>query len=320
MFIGIDAVNKTAFDVIYIAGYGRSGSTLLELLLGAIPGAFGGGELHGIYSLKGCFNSMSPEVSEFWGKVWGCLFKKMPRLEVEGAQRRQLNFESLVSLPRHLCRYRSHDVDCYGEVQAKLFESIREVSTQETVIDSSKSTRLTAFRPVALARYAGQNVKMIHLVRDGRAVLWSQMRGDNKKIESGSCDTSLPFALPRTLIGWVFANCSAWIAGLLLPSGSTIRVRYEDLAKCPAHELKRIGDFLSLDTNAIVVMLDKAEHIAPGVQFSGNRMRFKGITKIKNDDEWRSRLPFFAHCMYWLFCGPWHALFCRKTREVNQKC
>jgi hypothetical protein len=36
--------------VLYIAGVGRSGSTLLERVLGAMPGAVNGGELNAIFS------------------------------------------------------------------------------------------------------------------------------------------------------------------------------------------------------------------------------------------------------------------------------
>ena len=40
----------TLLKVLYIAGVGRSGSTLLERMLGAVPGSVNTGELNAIFS------------------------------------------------------------------------------------------------------------------------------------------------------------------------------------------------------------------------------------------------------------------------------
>jgi hypothetical protein len=190
------------------------------------------------------------------------------------------------------------------------------------VVDSSKTARHAAGRPFALVRLAGVEVRVIQLVRDGRGVLWSQLRGSNANLEKGANDPRLAWAVPRTLFNWTLANLVCWVQSRVLPPGSVLRVRYEDLVAAPEKELVRIGVFVGIDLSPVIERLKHGEPVPPGVQFAGNRLRLRGISQIRDDTEWQKRLPRLSRIAYWIFCWPWHLMFCRpvakkRTRDLG---
>ncbi|HEY7466153.1 MAG TPA: sulfotransferase, partial [Dehalococcoidia bacterium] len=61
-------------DVVFIAGAGRSGTTLLDRLLGSTPGAYSGGELDRVWGVldqpeRLCSCGRHPRACDFWTAV-----------------------------------------------------------------------------------------------------------------------------------------------------------------------------------------------------------------------------------------------------------
>jgi len=300
--------------VVYVAGYGRSGSTLLDILLGNAAHTAGCGELWGFF--KACESPSAGSamaMPEIWQQVCSDFHARLAKptvgMEVSAARGR---FEKLTALPRLLAGLAGQDMQpLYRRSQRALLAAIRQASDCEVIVDSSKTTRHCAGRPLALATLAGIEVRVIHLVRDGRGVLWSQLRGSNAKLEAGAADPRLAWAVPRTLFSWTMANLACWLQSRALPAGSVLRVRYEDLVAAPARELRRIGAFAGIDPEPVIAQLQRGEAVPPGMQFAGNRLRLRGISQVREDTEWQRRLPRAPRLAYWFFCWPWHLMFCR---------
>jgi len=170
------------YTVIYVMGYGRSGSTILDILLNQHPDALSVGEVGELYRWlregETCACLAPIRECSFWRAVHARHlpgFRYAPR-RMESLQR---SIESYRNLPALLL-----PVDPKGRVAAyrqqvrSLFGSIAEVSGKRCIVDSSKSTRHVAGRALALERYAGLDVRAIHMVRDPRGVGWSAMRGE----------------------------------------------------------------------------------------------------------------------------------------------
>jgi hypothetical protein len=304
--------------VVYLAGYGRSGSTVLDLLLGASGGAVAVGELFMFFrpdETQGCSCGKPVGECPFWRDVRAKYEELLG--EKDAAQDLGLAFRSRVEgLFAPLAGLFAGKLRGeYARHQRALVQAIAEVkgpvSGQPRVVDSSKTAVEVAWRPAALAR-CGLSVKMIHLVRDGRGVMNSVLRGCNRKLERGDADPSLSFPQLRSVIGWSLANFAAWVQGWRLGPGNTLRVSYEDLTADPAGELSRIGAFLGLDLAAVIERLARREVIPPAHSISGNRLRHTGVVEVREDDAWRTELPFSARLVYWLFGWPAHLLFVRR--------
>ena len=287
--------------VVYIAGYGRSGSTVLDVLLGNCPGVSSVGELFMFFrpgETRRCGCGATVADCSFWKAVRDAYCHRVgePACDTMGlAFRRSVEGQhAMFSLKRH-----PH----YAKSQSALLESIAQVSGTAVVVDSSKTAVEVAHRPAAL-RAAGVSVKVIHLVRDGRGCMWSLMRGCNRKLEQGEENPQLAISRLRAVLGWLQAN-------LMALGRDTLRVRYEDLVRDPSAELARIGRFLNIDTSAVVGSLAAGKYLRSGHSISGNRLRHTGIQRLELDDEWRKRLTLFDRMLYWFFAWPLHALLMR---------
>jgi hypothetical protein len=220
--------------------------------------------------------------------------------------------ERLVSLPALVLGLlpRSWKEAYRVQVRAEA-DAIAAVGGAPAILDSSKSAREAAGRALALGSVAGMSVKIIHLVRDGRAVMWSALRGDNVKLGSGASGEGarVRFAAFRALIGWMLANTVALVTPGLSQRSRLLRVRYEDLVERPDDELDRIGAFLGADLSEVRRKVREGESFPVGHNTGGNRMRQGGAVKLRVDREWERRLPAAERAVFWLLAWPWALLF-----------
>lgn len=265
-------------DIIYIAGYGRSGSTLLERILGSNEKIFGLGEV------KFLIDSISHN------KYCSC-----------GEKINNCNYWSEVI----------ENLDLNSEVQNnkvnvkinKIYQEIINNTSDEVkyIIDSSKTARDAFFRPFLLSK--NFNVKLIHLVRDGRGCMWSNIKGSNRKMEQG-LDPTLKMPSLRTSISWQLSNLSPEIFKITKNSENYLRIKYEDFVTDPEIELKRLSSYLNIDLSEQIDMLINEKEIPLGHQIAGNRLRKKKKIILKKDIEWKSNLKFYNKLIYWFLCWP----------------
>lgn len=277
--------------VLYIAGLGRSGSTILGRLLGEVPGLTFEGELHRVW-LKGilrdghCGCGRRFSVCEFWARVrqhggasggeregrfvmdWmdaNLRIRHFPTLRLGGLDglRRRPGFERVVRSITGL----------YG--------AVRQAARADWVVDASKDPVYGQF----LSMLPGFELWILHLVRDPRAVShsWRSIRRHPLTGEPG-----LRMSLVKSAALWTTWNALAtWIGR---PARRT-RVRYEDFTRVPEDTLDRVinfvgrpgleGDFL----NGRIARLDES-HI-----LSGDFGRFrKGKVEIRASNRWRGGL------------------------------
>lgn len=264
---------------IYIAGYGRSGSTVLGTLLGAHPDAVHVGESAFLFDEltlenRSCSCGRPYPECPFWRdllpvrKVW------------TDAARVTRRAEGLRGLAKHLL----HSMDPgtragYAVLHANLLASIRARAHAGVIVDSSKSAWATVGRFLALNQDAGEDVYAIHLVRSGRATLNSLLRtGSNWELE-GRHGRRRARAL-RAVVGWTAVNRLVGRLASRLPAGRYLQVRYDDLIDDPAGTLERIGEFVGLDLGEVVSAVRAGESIPVGHLVGGNRLRFKGVVRL----------------------------------------
>jgi hypothetical protein len=167
------------------------------------------------------------------------------------------------------------------------------------IVDSSKSCRMTTWRMPLLARHLDMPVKVLHLVRDPRAVMWSTHRGSNRLLEAGRA-AGLAGGMSRGLLGWILANLSAEFALRRNRRVPVVRIRYEDLANQPGQTFERLEAFLGISFQKVLEGLDRGAPFDPGHGVQGNRMRRNSRITLRFDDEWHRKLPRSAKRLSWI--------------------
>jgi hypothetical protein len=153
------------------------------------------------------------------------------------------------------------------------------------LLDSSKNV----FRAFQLLRNSNLNVKIIHLVRDPRGVVWSFMK---KNIDHKP-------KKPLTALFDYIALNSISILIKMFYKRKVIKVKYEDLVYKPKNEIYRILSFINLDYLNLLDSINKEKLFKVKYIFDGNRIRNQIIIRFTPDEEWKEKLP----AIYKIICN-----------------
>ena len=300
-------------------GFGRSGSTVMDAVLGTHPSVCSVGELVNLVGRRSvkrgaggglgrpggaaeyCACGERGNVCAFWSAVRRDWSERIHPLDITDYLSLQHTFEARTSWPR-LVRERafpSHRFRTYARMSAALFEAIRAVSGRRVVVDSSKSP----VRAYALLM-SGIDLRLVHLVRDARAVSWS-LRKPLRKDERAGVQRDLP-ARPaaRSALMWVLINLQAMWVRRHVPAAVALVVRYEDFVTDPQVVLGRIGNVIGLDLGQVQAALADGQPIPVGHNIAGNPVRMRGPFGLKFDVEWMERLSQRDKRIVWAIAGP----------------
>lgn len=267
----------------YVAGYGRSGSTLLDLLLGNHPVVFGAGEVSRLFwdiaEGRPCSCGSLHLECDVWAPVLRLAMPGRGRSDYMDLRRRHLSAQM---------RRRESAFPEYREAWVRVFQAIRAVTGCQVVVDSSKSARRARHRRLLLQELCGLETRVIHLVRDPRAVMWSAARGSNHRIEEGLPPRRLEEV--RALLHWTYTNRHV-VKECREAGVDASLLRYEDLVRDPAASLDRICRFIGVDPSPLLTQLEEGRDFEPGHGVGGNRFRKRGPVVLRADAEWERRLP-----------------------------
>jgi hypothetical protein len=286
--------------VIYLAGFGRSGSTLVERLLGEMPGASPAGELthmwqRGVCENERCGCGQPFQQCPFWRDVGQRAFGGWNHVDVGRIMALRSAVDRSRRVPLHsaaaLERAFLPGLEEYVRYYRQVYEAIAQVSGSRVVIDSSKHASL-AF---CLHSSPDVDLRVLHLIRDSRAVAhsWSKTirRPDT---ESESRMTTYPAM--TSAVRWNIQNAALHVLSRL--GAPLLRIRYEDLMRAPAATLHRMAEFAGLTQQPEAEFLTADEdgqwwaELSTAHTASGNPMRFTtGRIAIRRDDQWRQTMP-----------------------------
>ena len=254
------SVEPHRLTVLFILGAGHSGSTLLNLLFNAHSEAIGLCEVHAIHRFLSFPDDdpRNPLHQKLWRDVATCWTGKtgipFREIDIHTPRRRQLR------------AWGDDQVDAYVDHNMALLDCVARVSGARVIVDSSHNR----WRLLVMSRSAAIDLRVVHVIRDGRAVVNSYSR----KYQS------LGVGLRRWLIPTALA-----LAMRPLVDVPWVRVRYEDLASRPESVLEDLCEFAGLEFEPGMVRYWEHEDYSIG----GNRMR-RSKRPVKLDERWQSEL------------------------------
>jgi hypothetical protein len=241
--------------LVYIGGYGHSGSTLLEYLLTGCTELLACGEVASVIrdglKKQQCTCGRRSEACPIWNQV---LSAGAP---LSGKTHEAL---TLALLARAGKRY-------------------------DLMVDSTKTASGHALAPFRLRRALGKDFLLVHLVRDPRAVAWSAI----KKTERRNMIVNRPLYCARVALAWSAANLACEMFSLLHPK-QYLRLRYEDFVAAPREILDQILQRVSPGAKWHAETLGFTDNRH---QLYGNRMRGKPLAlgDVKQDHAWERDMP-----------------------------
>lgn len=278
--------------VLYIAGWGRSGSTLLDNLLGQVEGFFSAGELcylweHNLFESGLCGCGAPLGSCEVWGKVLAdgdvsrIDAREMARLEDKGLRTRHL---PMMLIP-HAQKLLASRLEGYLENLERLYSTVARVTGARVIVDSSKSP---AYGRV-LEMVPAVDLYVVHLVRDPRASAYSWLKKKRQpdRGELGLMDQHAPAKSSLIWDAWNGAAEAFWGRS----PGRYVKLRYEDLVADPREALTRVLGLVGEEDARLPFVNGREVELRVSHTVAGNPNRFRvGTVKLRPDDQWRSEM------------------------------
>jgi hypothetical protein len=276
--------------VVYILSTGRSGSTLLDLLLGSSENTWTLGEAQMLpWELRenrrpcGCGTPVAE--CDFWREV-------LPSISVgEGSypidnfreahtSAKAFRWSILWSMLLNRKDKNLHAaIQEYGNINARYFSKVRSEATERLnrevrwLVDASKDI----YRLLWLDASGQFDLRVVFLTKSPQAYAYSRIK---------SADTARLKMASHATISWTLVNSLAWLVCYQKFRSRFIHVRYHDLASRPDAYRSCFEEWLDTPFPAWTPTVIR-EYVNHGI--SGGRMRWKD-SAIRLDEAWMHKL------------------------------
>lgn len=291
----ISRMDDSSVKVLYVGGYARSGSTLIGRVLSEPQDMVCVGETRFLWS-RGLINNVDCGCGQpfrscpFWGAVGDEAFGGWDRINAEHLTEVDRVTNLPQALPFHWAPWlrpgMSEKIREYVDYLASLYAAIARVSGAKMIIETSKDPTFACL----LRRIPRSDVRVVHLVRDSRAVAYSWTRRRKMPSPIGE-QVFMPQSSPtETAIKWL-----AWNAGCYVLAAARfpyLRLTYENFVADPRAMLGKLSGF----TDEALVPSEshlRGKEVKLGEHhiFSGNPMRATtGWLPVRIDNEWQTQL------------------------------
>jgi hypothetical protein len=290
--------HKPPIKILYIAGCGRSGSTILDNIMAQVDGFCSIGEFadfatefydatnEGRSRLCGC--GARVEECSFWQNVLTRAFGSMPTAD---------DWKRIYSLARKVERTRyfpligsrlgkkliAKRVAAFSAMLGQLYLAVKAVTGADIIVDSSK----TPSHGELLLSSGVCQLYVVHLIRDPRACAYSWRR--EKPDGTGAGALMGRVGILKSTAMYVATHLAI---EQMLPKKAEryMKIRYEDFIEHPRRTVEAILEMLDVAQPAPFVS-DNAVQLGPVHCLSGNPSRFNlGVVTLTKDEAWRTKM------------------------------
>lgn len=271
--------------MLFIGGYGRCGSTLLDRIVGQTDGFFSAGEVRHLWR-EGLIEDRHCGCGERFSRC--PLWQQVIRIAFpDGIDKPTLNrLRQRVDRPSRIPQIIAgqpasfrRDRDHYLDLLRRLYLAMHAVTGARVIVDSSKDVSHGW-----LLTQAGIDLSVVHLVRDSRASAFSWQR---RKFNPGNGDNMRRYQPVRAGLEWQSINA---LTHAQRHTGVPFRrLRYDDLVRDPVASVDRVISLTGEKARPVFdgdrIELTRSHTVA------GNPNRFfAGEITVSPDDEWRTRM------------------------------
>ncbi len=286
-FIPLSTREAGVPPVIMIVGTGRSGTTLVEKVLGSFEYAVSVGEASYIWERGLILDNLCSDGVPFrahprWGSILSRAFLSPPDPFYHEAIRHRV--ERSRSMLLHMFGLVRGDAKTYADTWVRIYRAVAEETGATVIVDASKSpTRAW------LLRRHGIDTRIVHVIRDLNGVVESWRK---PKVDPGSGKF-----LPRKS---AFTVCFYWtlhnvLASKLARSTAYVRIHLDNFLDAPRETAQWIWRGLGLaEPGASPFVSARHFRVKPDLAFSGNPDRFcLGDIEIRGPSPGPSRPVWF---------------------------
>jgi hypothetical protein len=279
--------------VLFIGGLGRSGTTLLERVLGELPRVAPLGEvLHmwrrDVLDNERCACGQPFASCPFWTEVGQRAYGGWGNLDVRRVLQLQQAVDRTRFIPKLAARKldpkMSADVAEYVSHYERVYAAAADVAGSDVVIDSSKNASLA----YCLRWSTALDMKVLHVVRDSRGVAYSWTK-QVARPETDGGDEMTRYSPSRSAVLW---NAHNTAFALLGRRGIDVRrLRYEELIAEPVATTGTLAAWMGVPAGPadLEFVSDGRVRLGSCHSAAGNPMRFKtGLLELRRDDAWRT--------------------------------
>ncbi|MBK7896491.1 MAG: sulfotransferase domain-containing protein [Anaerolineaceae bacterium] len=281
--------------ILYIAGEGRSGSTILGNILGEIDGFFFVGEAvsiwrHFLMDNRMCACGVPAKECLIWQKIFIKAFdsKSIDFSEMEHLRNiyTRNRFAWKMLFPGGKEKLRQELAEYLRNLES-LYNAIFAITGAEIIVDSSKRPTYAFL----LGLIPNIQVYTLHLVRDSRGVAYSWGK---KKIQQKSAKETVymhQFNPLKSAWRW---NVYNFLTELLLhqPQENFLFMRYEDFIKEPTEALSKVTRLLNIASRNFPIGPHNQVNLSNSHAVWGNPCRFQnGNINLHPDEVWQQVMP-----------------------------
>lgn len=303
---GADSTMRERTRVLFVGGYGRSGSTVIDLLLDRVPGITAVGELRHLFGRALGDNELCSCGRPFREcDTWRAV---LDRAYPDGFDRERVQ-AAVVAINRVIAtaplrrpalatpQLRAH-AEVYREAFSAAYGAIAEVTGASVIVDSTKYP----LHGMLVAGIPSIELAVMLLVRDPRAVAYSWTRRKLRPEVHWESREMPRHHVVRSALAW---NMSNYLTGLIDVPRERFRVqRYEDFVADPAGEVAAIAAHaLGRETTSDASLLEKAPRVPHTI--AGNPVRIGSEqVRVTPDDAWRTDMSAAAKHAVTACCLP----------------
>ena len=294
---------NSKINLVYIASIGRSGSTLLESMLGAHSNIQTMGELHiWPHEIEGggvrpCSCGEYVESCTFWSEMRrrvDPIAQRGPGVSFFREKHnagRTLRIKRLKSFDKEYTPdpKEQAEIEAYGKNNQEIFQQFLQVMKDQTgespqwIVDASKDP----YRLLWLIRSGLFNIKVVHMVKNPNAFIYSVTKHLINEATGFNLHKRLYFTA-RQSVAWIIQNALfSRIAANHLSPEDYLLLTYEDFATEPYRSFEDVCRTIGCEyeKRAVDSFREGSVHT-----IAGNPMRYE-TRGIVLDEKWKSRLP-----------------------------
>lgn len=256
-------------------GAGRSGSTLLDILIGNGIDMYSCGELVRVPELQGVPHGCNKEMPayKFWNKII---------TNTEYIKSCNYDYDELERLVSHIDYHRAFPLNYFGLISSSnkrsyakyvdsLYKSIFEHINENIIVDSSKYPS----RALALNKYSSYSIKYVYLIRHPADVLKSFKKKGLEQPPKNTLSANVYYFL---------VNMACYMVLLRLKKQDYSIIQYNALVADPVRSLEKIQADLQINLTETISRVKNNEELIVANLFEGNRIRMKNSIKLQQKD------------------------------------